>query len=1287
MSQITVFEAPQEQVIDVSDEEKYVLLAEHVDTNIVDAIRRLDEHTEPLQVDTTIPAILIRDLSKYLYPIWDRYLEQEPKKSKFVIKVPYEQETYGVLMENGTIKKRLLKSSGGIDVIGMYLPKFALPQHRPTEMGPIGEEAFFDSTICDTRYFMNFNSMQKRLISDPYALTGYAAGFLGQDIPLSMAPYVIFTNEADALSILSKTLLELQDHFKVFDNHRSLIMQIAHFSQIQLDTKQPVIDRKPTKTIPTAVKDLQALSPVVYQDLIGYNIVDLPLNERSTFWLSLRSSGMTNYYLARLQDKKAAEKIADEMKETREYESQRLEVRKKLLKFSEIQSIKLALARNKFQKMYPMTITSLGQLTQAHLGVVEQLYVQYEKTADYSPPREVLEFQKLLFGPVHELKAAFQKLKAKIKFTSAAYDLGTPESDEIYATYQICPHRLFMGHALSMGKPHHVVVSEVRDKFTKPDLATNYGFFCMKCGELVQKIDTDTLMSFTPSNEMFIDSVSFGQQSDGSDDQLRNMIRRNTMTILREYVTFQGQANLNTIADYIVAVVYDKVFMMEREVGKSKTSLNEQISDIVTIYSYIYITATVIRMISANKGVIQFVPSLFSTVTGASGGFAYTEIVDYVDAKTTDLTDAKTAAGGAAAISQKKIAKKETSAKSKDLLVYLIQAAKRIIIALAAPQLQRMTKIEEKDLPRLIVAAYQWVSSLKTVHSSDMVDKNDFVTKTLHSPIFDYFWEMHQRGSKPLSNPTDDEKILAVYGRTAEHLQSKGSIYTDLTIVEPAKPLTTEYEKYVYRSYVQAVQYLKLGIYLQPIISEDGEGLLIREQFAASFADVRDYEAFMVWKRTMFHVSLVCYPATRPSIRKAAAAYSEHAAYRTINLAKFYKEDGAPAVWKHYQYSLGGKKVILSHAEVLEKTRSGEIRKYQFVDWSDGKVAISALKNSSVEVAVLTKLSIICLMSYYQFRCPEGDVHEFNRDGECRKCSLGKLNKLAYYNKYRKSFADLRAETAQKNNIIVAGMNHRYPIPMPAKVSPWKEKTDIIVAWCELSSTSFILYNSMGLMWRCQEKDVVADKFDAFKDITDVDYTLRLAYLTNYYYLIYRMYTRIRNDKDAHIMSPEVATFLRKYSSTLGNSPYQEFNITLFDTQIVAEKSAAVACNFVLSCICNALTQIYNIKNYGRDLAKLLNATILAQDRGTTIPAVLIGKQREKPQLSLSYDPEEEELDESLEDMDEKKTDEPEITNKAKVQDENLPEEENTSDSEIALEDLDIEESNRGGDDDDDYPE
>lgn len=1247
--EIIVFEAPPKEDVhkETSDEEKYTALGKLFSKAIVDAVRILDNNELDEHFDSTVPALMIHEIMRYFYPVWDRLDENASPKSQYAIKIPIRQPTYGYFI---TKKASLIcKSIGSADVIGFKIPDILVPQHKYSN-NPLWEEVIHNPPLCNPKYI---------ILSGRYGNTPFISErryFVQQtkDFP-HISPYpgdVIVFNNKEHAELTMKNMLVYIDRLKTFYRESLSVYRavtcgpfkrfINDFFGIDINTLAPEqsisnnhakqddikqnntkqdkqakpnesnkqakpnesIKQKQIKTITSHISTMLDLCACQLQDLGPKASTDLPLEKRDSWWLSLSTFRLTTLYILLITGSPMYKILYDKMQNDKHSQELSIKYATLMTTYKEIEAIKLSYARAKFGD-----IKKLSQLNKSQASIVDKEYESYVHMKDV--PKEITKairkFQASLFGPLEILRETFGALRKLIKV----------DEKDVYEKYILCPHRVDLATSLLGGKSKKDAVEAIKLEYAAPDLLEYYGFFCSKCGEMIKRLDTDEMMEF----------IDFGDisQSQPLDDPLSALINKIVISICNHDITFTGITRLLRIVDYIVNIIRPKIAEMEKQMMKSKTTLIEHITDLLSIYIHIYAMAIITRMIALNPGSVQFVGYDYgdkhtSNKNAKDGGgddeendpnvsistskyiFKTDEPGVYdVDSRHGRSHSSCEYAGGKPRVPKSRSSSSHNQPKTLPI-AELLAIAKRILMKNITVHMRKINAIKPEALTGLLVKAYQWAATLKETRKEDETTTYNILDALQTMSVYRYLRLAHF--NKKNVEDVGPDKVL---GRSIAELKAGNiDLFANTPVVEKwdhRTDLDPEALEYQYRSYLSEVRYVRNGIY-RLVAGPDSEKAVELIQFEESFADLVKYERFRDWRRYLFEL----FPLCRPTIIDPKPSFYYNPAYRKLNYAQYYDKSGKPRKWSKYVYeNKAGKQVIIDASEIQTRSLKPDFAELTFVDWADEDDEYSSVVDTNIEEMVKIQFSIKCLYEYYSSRCPEGDLHEMNESNHCTKCSIGKLTREAYFKKYKTNYNELISEQSNSENKILMSMNTRTSLQQQPKLAKWSSTPDIILKWSKITQTEFSKLNAIGLYWRFMEDDIKSGKSDPLDNVTSDDNMQRLSILKSYYLFIVRFYNSIKYDPMVNLSDANLEEIFKKHKDKITGlaASLHTINSNIVFLQLEIENDVEVACNFMLSTIANILLQIDTLPKYqafGHDLCLYLTRRIITMEYMSTKP-------------------------------------------------------------------------------------
>jgi hypothetical protein len=1198
---IIVFEAPIVTRTASGDEEKYTQLGKIYHVSTMRDLRYLEDNDMKGRFDSNIPALMVQEIMKYFYPIWDRLNEKAPQKSTYTIKVPLRVPALGYFYGKNTYTAT--KSGDSADVIGFRIPKTLSPQHILSH-GPLYEEIFKNPPLCNPKYMIFLGRFGLNLITEPLVFTQQIPGF-PHILPFENSTntdIIRFDNQTQAMGIM-KRILSYLDYMKEFYTysstiyHGSLLGDFAEFmkSMTTVPTRdkrsEQIYDHPSIYPSSNEISIILDLCHCTFPDLGPYSILDIPLHLRDSWWLSLSSYRLLLLYILAINHLPGYDKVHDDIQQERMIIKSVREYHLRVIKYQEAESIKLIFARRKFG------ISKLSLLSKAQMDIVMRDYESYTRTSDVPVEirRTIKQFQESIFGPTDSLRITFKRLKNAIKINDP----------DIYEKYSICPHRIELANSLLNGSSRADAINDIKIKYASPDLMEYYGFFCSKCGEMIKKLESSEIMEF----------IDFGDIYMGKDveDTLGMLIHKIVLNVLGNDVIFEGNVRLIKVADHITAAIKPKIIEMEKQLLKSKTTLAERIPDLLSVYIHIYTMAIVIRMIQVNPDVIRLVDLTIDSKRGGGANECGEVVVKITSCGEIDEDSP-------IIHENEEIGIEKIGGKSSNVQVAkLIASAKKILQRNIAQYMKRITNLKSDSLVKLLVHAYRWTETLREANTDKTQASDGRLKYLLSTTIYKYVYMTHVTAG--LNTAYDD--TVAVIGRTHEEIEAGDvNLYSNIPILDKWKN-ASDYE---YRSYLSMMIYLKDGkfrLFAMPESSKNPELVKYEEEFA----DLIKYERVVDWQFKLYRLFPLVKP---PSVSKPPMYYN--AAYRKLNYAQYYDMNGKPRSWDSIIYvDPTGKKITIPIKDIGFDPAFDSMTFYDWVDSTTGDT-YNEITNPAIEEKVKMRYSINCFYAYYTSRCPEdGNLHDM-KDGVCIKCKYPTVAKDVYFLKYQKVYRELISTQSHDDNVVLNAINNRTKLKAPPRLNPWKISQDILLQWSKISRIEFRRINNIGLYWKCTEDDIESGKCDPLSSANDDDMRYRLLVLKSYYLYISRIYNSVKYDPMMHTY-PEYAELFRKHKTVLSKiqQTMPNINSDLIFAQVDQEAQIEVSCNFLLSSIGNLLLQIYKQGDtFGKMLFDILTKKILRMEVMSTKPPPLSGIPKPAAPVVNQYDDTDDEVDDSL---------------------------------------------------------
>ncbi len=785
---------------------------------------------------------------------------------------------------------------------------------------------------------------------------------------------------------------------------------------------------------------------------------------------------------------------------------------------------KNVIAENKYNKLYL-------KLNKREIEIVDKIYKTTEKMSE--------EDAKIrdMFKEAHESTnpGQLRKILSTIEKTIPNKDLN---GDHLLRG-GVCPHTylILKTTAELFGKPW--LGSELREKLISSysNGINDNGYYCKICGGLLAESQDEVSISFlTQDASRYIDIP----------DEIQTMIFKESLYILSSYIKFSIAVNLKPIASTLTNGLRGIIGEQNRLLMKNRSNTSETIKDILLIYINIYIYACLCAMMMNNPDKLKFGKEKAETKGGNTKKKAKKKA--YIDTENLDEL----------IIRNDKTKVKYGGVVTKDAKLYerFILTTSINLIILSKDSIVKRSKSINGDIIKQVFlkTAYPWARKhIKSINLvSNMEEDNKFEINALTRYIAYVkgvdLNKLDKNKTNRKFNNEIDRILLSV--NTNESTKGIKNIYAEMTL--PPKPKI--FNDYQYDSFKSIYEYLKDGIWLMNINSSGFKQYIDKYEYLLEDEKKQKYERD-IWKIK---------PNYRIIVVNDIAKYNN---FKNINPNRFYcpsgeKHDGSIYVYQDKKSKTANrnedkleKEDLLNIVEfdkdkIKEMTKAGTINelfdmKYIGQKCKKCKNIISLIDCYDKNVdktkfysMLKKKNNITAFYEYYTVRCPEGDLHEYNKDNECKKCgidtnqlqtSLKKGEQDSYYTKYITKFKEI--EKIQQKITIESLQDISNEIESSKKEkqsdnkTEYKETFNSIAEWSQLLNVKYNTLINIGLTEQNKFSDINEGKINPSKN-TGWSQAMRVKM---YILEIIREYNSILNYKFTTYLNPEVKKIIDMY--------------------------------------------------------------------------------------------------------------------------------------------------------------
>ena len=560
---------------------------------------------------------------------------------------------------------------------------------------------------------------------------------------------------------------------------------------------------------------------------------------------------------------------------------------------------------------------------------------------------------------------------------------------------RVCKFDIICPHVVTMTESSRANLSyaESRAKITKyiSESSSRGNYFCKICGETL-------IMDYSPT----IDDRNI------IDEELSSFIWGEMIQLLR-YVKFDELIDPRQIASAMRDACYPFIYDIEKQIAKAKTNSAEEARAKKKLYTSIYGFAYLVKLASSKSG-----PTVtFKEVGRGSKGGSSTDIPG------------------------------------------LIKHAIDIILTARNVTIREISGMNVDIIKNAIILAYKAVQSTGGI-VIQFNEAEDLLTTILLDPVYKYYYTMNSIAQgKPIRafGPVDSvDKILGSTVSALEKLPPSGDIYSAAKtpsyskwnpdvfakiimpynnhVKSPIVYWKSLYPGYIARSFEAFDRKIKSHLYREYMYADVNTDKSRKQQdfiavmrpqwvkFHEQMQPLKDAEAALLKYKALEFVQVYRFIEVKDP--KSTRAFIN----RNTPLGRLYDAQGRTHKWNLYvcvsgdkgedksRSNSGNTTTILTAAEIGKQVESGTRFTQHVVD---NKCSICGVLKSEAgnvsDAMIIAALSannnISNFYKYYEYRCPNGGLHEIVNK-ICTKCGYKGVGDIDYYNKYKGQYVQDR---------------------------------------------------------------------------------------------------------------------------------------------------------------------------------------------------------------------------------------------------------------------------------------
>lgn len=617
---------------------------------VFDAMYDIATNIQNIQITSNIPAMLIRNVSKYITII------KSDANSGFKIPIQFNTPQS---MTDATLQKILqLASHTRIDAIGYIydangvflsydINNYYHHRTKPTQSITLG-----------SAYMYQFEYPDKYVVSDTIFATS------------SLPETVMFDSQNTVISKIKHTMSKLDQHNRYYTTGNRALLNLL---STRVSPYNIVANFKLKPRIESTVKMTAVSFPIIaerYHNISTTNrvsfIADVTANDLWSMYKQIRVFGSTHPKVEQAiseHDTKLKKRDAYQMASIVKYNN--------IYRNAYIRYISYTLFN---KREYELTVVEKDTVMTNYNQQIEYQNQIKNNTCDHIKLLESVFNNMNTVGTSRFPISDWERLKEIVPHKTDT-DINVCNICELKA---LCPHYYKLFNYVGDIAGQRVLLL----KYVDHGNTDHYSYFCKICGDLLIK-NIETVV---------------GKQREGygaqnvSFDPTEQKIYNNVVSIMRSYVKLNQNTDSKLITQSIINTISKHVLDEERRLLQIKT--NNAITIDMTIYVYItvYTYAAIIKLISYYPDLISFnVPSYLKRSTATTGGKQQNQ---------TSVEPIKSESQQSMKIDVRR-------------LQYLLKVALSLILISKRSAMNKITHMSDNDIKNLLIIAYKRVTKFQ----------------------------------------------------------------------------------------------------------------------------------------------------------------------------------------------------------------------------------------------------------------------------------------------------------------------------------------------------------------------------------------------------------------------------------------------------------------------------------------------------------------------------------------------------------------------------------------------
>jgi len=746
----------------------------------------------------------------------------------------------------------------------------------------------------------------------------------------------------------------------------------------------------------------------------------------------------------------------------------------------------------------------------------------------------------------------------------------------------ICPHIIDQTE-MQIGKNRNYSFNEMRNRLFMYVDDTPYqgNYYCFICGEIIESVELFSSSTVTQTES---------EQYSSIEDSLKNQIWGEMTTIIKSFY-FKTIVDISKIVNDMTEVCYEYIADIEQQLMKSKTNTTDDIKNKKRLFISIYGYAYMVNFILNNK-------TLEINLKNVKKIIDKSKPIDLLIGVTITI------------LNTKNILINKISGITTEFIKNKLIDAYKLISGKGSNILQFSNNVYDIYMSIILDPLYKYVFEInhigKGYKKEDLGKKLEYIMNINLSILGKKQMKKSNKKngiSNRISNKISNGKSNGMIDDISDevNIEKIKDIYENIKIPNFSTWHIDKFNKipkfeyggfldskvvkgYKAESFKLFYDKIKYKLYFNFAYDDVGN---FSEKLAKHTADYNLFhtnELQLIYYNCMNHIKSIVYHDGSGLIKFK---------YIPVSLGILYDENGNKHIWNKFIYKNG--------SELTKSEINKIIQEKQITDtYIDKRCSICGILESSVNelsnekiIKVLkTKENIKNFFKFYENRCPEGGLHEFENN-ICKKCglSIDNIKKIdsniytaeakIYYEKYKKLYYEEKSEKQETEKIIkLPTISHDYT----NEFVTWQFNYNDVLELSKILKTNIHILSNLGSIEKIDYNDVLSGSYVPLEE--DTINSIRIIKLDSYVREYIFEYNRLRT---YGLMSkpPEYLVKIieqsgikhHEYSKLSDMMPeiYNEFNEKLI--WFKKNKKPKEVVDFIIYSIINMSLKIYKYSN------------------------------------------------------------------------------------------------------------